>query len=192
MRFLFDWCSRIMHDSVHLPEPSKEGFQIFSVFFGSIITPALSPIIKKIKNHWRLDFSNVKVSYSLIEPLIAVLLFVDCFPVIVGFAVLEIFLSKKPERYILLFIFPIKRRLRLARLELLFFFFYTLSYLVLVLERSRSQPLMRFVGFNGREIRDGTCDRGKYKTASYIPSKNNNKQPTNRRGPMCPDSIADV
>jgi len=54
----------------------------------------------------------------------------------------------------------------------------------------RFQPLMRLVGFNGREIRDGTCSRGKYKTSSAKPSKEDDKQPTEIRGPICPDSIA--
>ena len=43
-----------------------------------------------------------------------------------------------------------------------------------------------------REMRDGTCDRGKHKTASDIPSKKNDKQQTDIRGPICTDSIADV
>jgi len=54
----------------------------------------------------------------------------------------------------------------------------------------RFQPLMRLVGFNGREIRDGTCARGTYKTSSAHPSKDDDKQPTEIRGPICPDSIA--
>ena len=54
----------------------------------------------------------------------------------------------------------------------------------------RFQPLMRLVGFNGRDIRDGTCSRGKYKTSSAKPSKEDDKQPTEIRGPICPDSIA--
>ena len=54
----------------------------------------------------------------------------------------------------------------------------------------RFQPLMRLVGFNGREIRDGTCARGTYKTSSAHPSKEDDTQPTEIRGPICPDSIA--
>jgi len=54
----------------------------------------------------------------------------------------------------------------------------------------RSQPLMRLVGFNGREIRDGTCERGKHKTSSGKPSKEDDTQPSEIRGPICPDSIA--
>lgn len=54
----------------------------------------------------------------------------------------------------------------------------------------RSQPLMRLVGFNGREIRDGTCERGKHKTSSTKPSRQDDKQPRDIRGPICPDSIA--
>jgi len=54
----------------------------------------------------------------------------------------------------------------------------------------RSQPLMRLVGFNGREIRDGTCERGKHKTSSDKPRREDDKQPRDIRGPICPDSIA--
>jgi hypothetical protein len=54
----------------------------------------------------------------------------------------------------------------------------------------RSQPLMRIVGFNGREIRDGTCDRGKQKTSSDNPNEEDDRQPSEIRGPICPDSIA--
>lgn len=50
----------------------------------------------------------------------------------------------------------------------------------------QSQPLMRLVGFNGRQIRDGTCDRGKHKR----PNKHDHKQRAHIRGPICPDSIA--
>lgn len=44
----------------------------------------------------------------------------------------------------------------------------------------RSQALMRLIGFNGRQVREGTSERGlkKRKTAPEI------------RGPLCPDSIA--
>lgn len=44
----------------------------------------------------------------------------------------------------------------------------------------RSQPLMRLVGFNGRQIRDGTSRRGSKKAS----------EPADIRGPICPDSIA--
>ena len=57
----------------------------------------------------------------------------------------------------------------------------------------RSQPLMRIVGFNGRQIRDGTCDRGKKKSCADTPDnpdEANDRQPTWIRGPICPDSIA--
>jgi len=47
----------------------------------------------------------------------------------------------------------------------------------------RSQPLMRLVGFNGREIREGTSRRGQKPEAEDEPGR-----PI--RGPMCPDSIA--
>lgn len=57
----------------------------------------------------------------------------------------------------------------------------------------RSQPLMRIVGFNGRQIRDGTCDRGKKKSSSDTCDNSGEAQdarPTEIRGPICPDSIA--
>ena len=50
----------------------------------------------------------------------------------------------------------------------------------------RSQPLMRVVGFNGTQIRNGTSQRGKKK--SYVPPNQNSED--NIRGPLCPDSIA--
>jgi hypothetical protein len=57
----------------------------------------------------------------------------------------------------------------------------------------RSQPLMRLVGFNGRQVRDGTCNRGKKKPSSDTcdnPGEAQDRQPTEIRGPICPDSIA--
>lgn len=57
----------------------------------------------------------------------------------------------------------------------------------------RSQPLMRLVGFNGRQVRDGTCDRGKKKSSADTSDnsrKVKDRQPTQIRGPICPDSIA--
>jgi Transposase DDE domain len=55
----------------------------------------------------------------------------------------------------------------------------------------RSQPLMRLLGFNGREVREGTSNRGKKKTPSDKPEDGNQKdQGTPIRGPICPDSIA--
>jgi len=59
------------------------------------------------------------------------------------------------------------------------FFWYTHPVLL------RSQPLMRLVGFNGREVRDGTSKRGSKKT-----SQEDTKDPTPVRGPICTDSIA--
>jgi len=50
------------------------------------------------------------------------------------------------------------------------------------------QSLMRIVGFNGREIREGTCNRGKRKTS--CDSDEEGKQPTKIRGPVCPNFIA--
>jgi hypothetical protein len=55
----------------------------------------------------------------------------------------------------------------------------------------RSQPLMRLLGFNGRQIREGTSNRGKKKAPSDPPNDTEEKnQPTIIRGPLCPDSIA--
>jgi hypothetical protein len=53
----------------------------------------------------------------------------------------------------------------------------------------RSQPLMRLLGFNGREIREGTSNRGKKKTPCDQPNDTHEKA-TPIRGPICPDSIA--
>jgi len=56
-------------------------------------------------------------------------------------------------------------------------FFWNIQSVIL-----RSQPLMHLVGFNGRQVKDGTCDRGKHRSS-----------PDNYhdiRGPVCPDSIA--
>lgn len=50
------------------------------------------------------------------------------------------------------------------------------------------QSLMRIVGFNGRQIREGTCNRGKEKTP--CDSDEEGKQPTKIRGPVCPNFIA--
>lgn len=44
----------------------------------------------------------------------------------------------------------------------------------------RSQSLMRLVGFNGREVKEGTSERG----------VNKRKEKPEIRGPLCPDSIA--
>jgi len=58
-----------------------------------------------------------------------------------------------------------------------------------------SQPLMRLVGFNGRQIREGTSDRGNKTPAAE--SREDSEQeddaaskPSQIRGPYCPDSIA--
>jgi hypothetical protein len=57
----------------------------------------------------------------------------------------------------------------------------------------RSQPLMRIVGFNGTQIRNGTSERGKKKVCPS-PDPNQNPEETETqdsiRGPLCPDSIA--
>jgi hypothetical protein len=57
-----------------------------------------------------------------------------------------------------------------------------------------SQPLMRLVGFNGRQIREGTCGRG---NKSALPDTGEDSEepkeiskPSEIRGPYCPDSIA--
>ena len=49
----------------------------------------------------------------------------------------------------------------------------------------RSQSLMRLVGFNGRDIKEGTCNRSRKK----IPD--DEKQPTSIRGPVSCDFIRD-
>jgi len=48
-----------------------------------------------------------------------------------------------------------------------------------------SQPLMRLVGFNGRQVREGTCNRGN----KNFPADSDDK-PTKIRGPVCPGFIA--
>ncbi len=48
-----------------------------------------------------------------------------------------------------------------------------------------SQPLMRLVGFNGRQVREGTCNRGN----KNLPADSDDK-PTKIRGPVCPGFIA--
>jgi len=52
-----------------------------------------------------------------------------------------------------------------------------------------SQSLMRLVGFNGREVRKGTCERGK--TKRKAPSDEKDDDTGNIRGPICPQFIAD-
>ncbi len=49
----------------------------------------------------------------------------------------------------------------------------------------RSQPLMRLLGFNGRQVRDGTCNRGKKRA-----DRDTEEQPSELRGPICADSVA--
>ncbi len=69
-----------------------------------------------------------------------------------------------------------------------------------------SQPLMRLVGFNGRQVRDGTCARGTNRSPatpddgpesapdgtpdSAPDSAPEGRQPTKIRGPVCPEFIA--
>jgi hypothetical protein len=52
-----------------------------------------------------------------------------------------------------------------------------------------SQPLMRLVGFNGRQVREGTCNRGKKNSPADCDDKQNDQKPTKIRGPVCPDFI---
>ena len=52
------------------------------------------------------------------------------------------------------------------------------------------QSLMRILGFNGREIREGTCNRGKGKTPCDSDEEQGGRQPTKIRGPVCPNFIA--
>lgn len=53
-----------------------------------------------------------------------------------------------------------------------------------------SQSLMRLVGFNGRQVREGTCDRGKKKSLVDSDDEQDDKKPTKIRGPVCPDFIS--
>jgi hypothetical protein len=52
-----------------------------------------------------------------------------------------------------------------------------------------NQSLMRLVGFNGRQVREGTCNRGLKKNLPQTDDEQNGKQPTEIRGPVCPDFI---
>ena len=56
-----------------------------------------------------------------------------------------------------------------------------------------SQSLMRLIGFNGRQVREGTCARGN-KAPVAEPNDgsaaHDEAQPSAIRGPYCPDSIA--
>lgn len=52
-----------------------------------------------------------------------------------------------------------------------------------------SQSLMRLVGFNGREVKEGTCRRGKKKTPVDTPDAEKKPRKT-IRGPVCPGFIA--
>ena len=55
-----------------------------------------------------------------------------------------------------------------------------------------SQSLMRLVGFNGRQVKEGTCDRGKKKESiSESDTEPNDEQDSKIRGPVCPNFIAD-
>ena len=54
-----------------------------------------------------------------------------------------------------------------------------------------SQPLMRLVGFNGRQVKEGTCNRGKKKSSGATENENK-KKPAKIRGPVCPEFITGV
>ena len=66
-------------------------------------------------------------------------------------------------------------------------FFYHIDPVIL-----HSQSLMRLVGFNGRDIREGTCQRGKKKKDSAEKPKesDDNESGSRMRGPVCPAFIA--
>lgn len=55
-----------------------------------------------------------------------------------------------------------------------------------------SQSLMRLVGFNGREVKEGTCQRGKKNISANSPEEEKtSKEPGRKiRGPVCPGFIA--
>jgi len=55
-----------------------------------------------------------------------------------------------------------------------------------------SQSLMRLVGFNGREVKEGTCQRGKKKISANNPKEEKTGSEPGRRirGPVCPGFIA--
>ena len=68
-------------------------------------------------------------------------------------------------------------------------FFYHIDPVIL-----HSQSLMRLVGFNGRDIREGTCQRGKKKEDSADQSTpeepDKNESGSKIRGPVCPAFIS--
>jgi len=53
-----------------------------------------------------------------------------------------------------------------------------------------SQSLMRLVGFNGRQVREGTCSRGKKKSSVDSDDEQYDQKTTKIRGPVCPDFIS--
>ncbi len=58
----------------------------------------------------------------------------------------------------------------------------------------KCQSLMRLVGFNGRQIREGTCARGVKKTSSTLPEDSESSEDSSSsdiRGPVCADSIGE-
>ncbi|NTV58937.1 MAG: transposase [Deltaproteobacteria bacterium] len=85
--------------------------------------------------------------------------------------------------------FPTVIRIYLMRIVAGLRFFWHIDPVIL-----SSQPLMRLVGFNGRQIREGTCARGKRtsvtETCSDSDQDHDDSQPSTIRGPYCPESIA--
>lgn len=103
--------------------------------------------------------------------------FLDCF----GFTDLFMKLQPKPKtrnspvpfmRIIFIYMMRIVAGLQ---------FFWHMDSVIL-----RSQSLMRLVGFNGRDIKEGTCNRGRKKPGS------DKKQPIKIRGPISCDFIRDT
>jgi len=54
----------------------------------------------------------------------------------------------------------------------------------------QSQPLMRLVGFNARQIREGTSERGLHKSSQGNEQKPDDDDNAPIRGPVCPQFIS--
>jgi hypothetical protein len=54
----------------------------------------------------------------------------------------------------------------------------------------QSQPLMRLVGFNARQIREGTSERGLHKSSNGNKQKPDDDEIAGIRGPVCPQFIS--
>jgi hypothetical protein len=54
----------------------------------------------------------------------------------------------------------------------------------------QSSPLMRLVGFNARQIREGTSERGLHKSSNGNAQKPDDDEITGIRGPVCPQFIS--